>query len=98
MKTGTINMQFSTDLQTHAPAAELKNGDVANTEIKLVAQLSNQKSSTLIKFEDGMKAGLDPGYDIGILKSGFDFYSTLVDDNGVDFGMQFLPSTLLDKK
>lgn len=97
VKTGTINMQFSTDLQTHAPAAELKNGDVAIPEIKLVAQLSTQKSSTLIKFEDGMKAGLDPGYDIGILKSGFDFYSTLVDDNGVDFGMQFLPSTLLDK-
>ncbi len=95
-KTGTTNFQFSTDLQTHAPTAELKNGDVAIPAIKLVAQISNQKSSMLIKFEDGMKAGLDPGYDIGILKSGLDFYSTLIDDNGVDFGMQFLPLTLLE--
>jgi hypothetical protein len=96
-KTGTTNFQFTTDLQTHAPAAELKNGNVAIPEIKLVAQLANQKSSTLIKFNESMNAGLDPGYDIGMLKSGFDLYTTLVDDNGVDFGMQFLPSTLLDK-
>jgi hypothetical protein len=44
-----------------------------------------------------MAPGLDPGFDVGILKSGFDLYSTLVDDNGVDFGIQFLPAQLLNK-
>ncbi len=96
-KTGTTNMEFTTDLQTHSPTAVLKGGEIAIPEIKLVAQLSNKKTSTLIKFDESMAVGLDPGYDVGILKSGFDLYTVLVEDNGVDFGMQYLPSLLLDK-
>jgi hypothetical protein len=94
--TGITNFDFTTALQNHTPTAVLKSGNAERPEIKLLAQLSNKKASTLIKFDEGMSAGLDPGYDAGILKSGFDLYSTLVDDNGVDFGMQFLPSLSLD--
>jgi hypothetical protein len=96
-KTGATTMQFTTAMQNHAPAAVLKGGNVATPEIKLIAQLSNKKTSTVIKFDEGMAPGLDPGFDVGILKSGFDLYSTLVDDNGVDFGIQFLPAQLLNK-
>jgi hypothetical protein len=96
-KTGATQMSFTTAMQTHAPTAVLKSSAVTAPEIKLVAQLSNQKTSTVVKFSEGMNSGLDVGYDAGILKSGFDLYTSLVEDNGVDFGMQFLPSQMLDK-
>ena len=38
-----------------------------------------------------MNKGLDPGYDAGVFKTGFDVYTQLLEDNGVDFGVQCLP-------
>jgi hypothetical protein len=50
-------------------------------------------TSTSIKFRDDMTAGLDVGYDAGVFKTGFDIYTKLLEDNGVDFGLQCLPET-----
>jgi hypothetical protein len=94
--TGATQMNFSTDLQTHAPTTVLKSGNSAISQIQLTAQLSTYKSSTVVKFDDNMNAGLDPGYDIGIFKSGFNLFTSLVEDNGVDFGKQFLPTVMLN--
>ena len=46
-----------------------------------------------------MSLGLDISYDAGILRSGngFDIYTKLVEDNGVDFAIQWLPGKTADK-
>jgi hypothetical protein len=95
-KTGVTQMQFTTAMQTHQPEAAFKNGAVSIPEIKLTAKLDGNQSSTRIKFDDNMQTRLDIGYDAGIFKNGFDLYSQLVEDNGVDFGIQYLPSSSLN--
>jgi hypothetical protein len=95
-KTGVTQMQFTTDMQTHQPEAAFKNGAVSIPEIKFIAKLEDNQSSTRIKFDDNMQTKLDIGYDAGIFKNGFDLYSQLVEDNGVDFGIQYLPSSALN--
>lgn len=94
--TGATQLQFTTAMQTHQAAAAFKSG-TAIPEINIIAQLENQQSSTKLRFDDRMKTGLDMGYDAGIFKTGFDLYTQLLDDNGVDFGVQWLPNIALDK-
>jgi len=95
-KTGATQMQFTTDMQTHQPEAAFKNGSVSIPEIKLIAKLEDLQSTTRFKFDDDMQTNLDIGYDAGIFKNGFDLYSQLAEDNGVDFGVQYLPSSSLN--
>ncbi len=94
-KTGVTQFQFKTDMQTHQPDAEFKSGAFSIPEIKLIAKLDGHQSSTRIKFNDDMQTKLDIGYDAGIFKNGFDLYTQLVEDNGVDFGIQYLPTSSL---
>jgi hypothetical protein len=96
-KSGVTEMQFTTAMQTHQPTAAFKSGAVSMPEIKLIAKLDNHQSSTRIKFDENMQTKLDVGYDAGIFKTGFDLYSQLVEDNGVDFGVQYLPTSSLNK-
>jgi hypothetical protein len=88
---GTIN--FTPEMQTHQTDAAFKTGVVKWPEIKLNATLDSLRNSTLIRFNEKMSNGLDFGYDAGTYKSGLDIYTKLVDDNGVDFGIQALPLT-----
>lgn len=90
-KTGGGNISFTSALQTHQPSATFKSKTIPWPEIKLTASLGNQSNKTVIRFNNAMSHGLDYGYDAGIFKSGFDVYTRLVDDNGVDFGIQCLP-------
>jgi len=96
-KAGVTQMQFTNAMQTHQPGAIFKSVEVSLPEIKLTAKLDNHNSSTRIKFDDNMQTKLDVGYDAGIFKTDFDLYSQLVDDNGVDFGIQYLPTSALNK-
>lgn len=73
------------------PNSNVKSTSIVWPEIKVKAALGSLNTSTSIKFGDDMKLGLDFGYDAGIMKSGFDIYTRLVEDNGVDFGIQCLP-------
>lgn len=97
-KTGASNLQFTTAMQTHQPTVTFKSGTVSLPEIKLIAKLDNHQSYTRIKFGDDMQTKLDVGYDAGVFKNGFDLYSQLVDDNGVDFGVQYLPASSLEQE
>ena len=90
-KTGGGNISFTSALQTHQPTATFKSKTIPWPEIKLTASLGTQSNETVIRFNNAMSHGLDYGYDAGIFKSGFDVYTRLVDDNGVDFGIQCLP-------
>ncbi len=83
---------FTTAMQTNQPAISFKSGTVSDWKtLVLTATNGTETGSTTVKFNDAMTDGLDVGYDAGVFKTGFDIYTKLVDDNGVDFGLQCLP-------
>jgi len=68
--------------------------------LQLNVRYGEKVSSTLVVYNESMTAGLDPGYDIGLMSSGpeVDIYTTLsLADNGVNFTRQALPITGADK-
>jgi hypothetical protein len=58
-------------------------------------KLSDQENicTTLLRFNSGMTRGLDVSYDAGMFKANpnFSLFSRLIEDNGVDFGIQCMP-------
>jgi len=67
--------------------------------LQLNVQYGEKVSSALVVYNENMSAGLDPGYDIGLMSSGHevDIYTTLsLADNGVNFTRQALPVTGAD--
>ncbi len=96
-KSGVTEVQFTNAMQTNDASAKVKGGIIRNPEIKLIAESSDKRSYTRVNFKEGMSEGLDVGYDAGIYKSGFDLYSKLVRDNGVNFALQYLPASSLEK-
>ena len=91
------DLTFATTLKVHNNGAELKSGTL-DSKIKLIATSDSKSASTLVKFINGTTKGLDKGYDAGIFKStsGLDLYTRLVEDNGIDFGLQCLPDNDLN--
>ncbi|MEZ5104271.1 MAG: T9SS type A sorting domain-containing protein [Draconibacterium sp.] len=94
---GATQVEFTTAMQTHQPAAGFKSGTLLWPELKLTASMSGKSSTARLKFNDDMSTGLDVGYDAGVFKSGFDIYTKLIEDNGVDFGLQSLPETGIEQ-
>ncbi|MEZ5104274.1 MAG: T9SS type A sorting domain-containing protein [Draconibacterium sp.] len=97
VKTGATQVQFTTDMQTHRADAPFKSGTVQFPELKLTASMEGTNRMARIKFNDETTTGLDFGYDAGVFKTGFDIYTKLVEDNGVDFGVQSLPETGIEQ-
>jgi len=93
-KNGVTSFNFTSTMQSHLPALTLKSTDNVWPTIKLQATVGSQKSSTVIAFNNGMTKGMDQTYDAGLLKGGSDLivYSMLVEDNGIPFAIQALPS------
>ncbi|HLN75328.1 MAG TPA: T9SS type A sorting domain-containing protein [Prolixibacteraceae bacterium] len=91
------NLSFTTTMKVHDNGQVLKSGKIT-PEIQLIAKNDDKTATTLIKFMDGTSNGLDEGYDAGIFKSetGLNIYTRLVEDNGIDFGLQCLPANQLD--
>jgi hypothetical protein len=87
------NVTFTQAMQVHQTDAPFKSAAVQLPSVVLSAKAGDLSGSTKINFSEEMTLGLDPGYDAGIFKSGngFDIYSKLVSDNGVDFAIQALP-------
>ncbi|HSM49230.1 MAG TPA: T9SS type A sorting domain-containing protein, partial [Draconibacterium sp.] len=84
--------EFTPQIQVHQPTILLKSGTVI-PEIKLLVSSAAKSATTGIKFIEGATAGLDKGYDAGILKTDslFSVFTNLVDNNNVEFGLQCLP-------
>jgi hypothetical protein len=93
---GSVN--FIKQMQVHQVDAPFKSATVKSPSVVVNASLNNISSTTKINFIGETSIGLDPGYDAGILPSGsgFDIYSRLVTDNGVDFMVQALPGKSSD--
>ncbi len=66
--------------------------------LKLKVTSGSDENSTTIVFRKGMTAGLDPGYDVGMMGfgSGAGIYTALVEDNGISFARQALPEEGID--
>ncbi|MDD4712139.1 MAG: T9SS type A sorting domain-containing protein [Bacteroidales bacterium] len=86
--TGTIG--FASTMQSHQTGVSLRSATVV-PQISIRASLNGKQSTTTVKFLENTTSGLDVGYDAGVMKTGFDVYTRLVEDNGVDFGIQCLP-------
>jgi hypothetical protein len=86
---GSFN--FTPAMQSHQPGAPFKSVEVEWPTISINATANSKSSKAVVKFNPDMSRGLDVGYDAGAMKTGFDIYTRLVDDNGVDFGIQCLP-------
>jgi hypothetical protein len=61
---------------------------------ELKVSIGGVEATTSVLFNSRMTTGLDVTYDAGLLRGGkgVEIYTRLVDDNGVDFAVQCLPS------
>ncbi len=93
---GSVN--FNQSMQVHDTGEALKSADIGPSGLTLKVKSGEIYSSTEVNFNEDMTLGLDRFYDAGILKSGkgFDLYTRLVEDNGVDFDIQWLPGKAND--
>ncbi len=93
-KIGGGTVSFTTDMKSHASDA-FKSAFVY-PEIKLVASDGYELMSTSVKYIPEMTKGLDPGWDSGLFDGGetapFSVCTHLLQDNGIDFGIQCLPN------
>ena len=92
-------IEFNSDMQSPNSSAPFKGAIINWPSINITVTNQTLKSSTKIKFVTNTTKGLDPGYDMGILKANPDFalYSKLLEDNGVDFCVQSLPDKNFDQ-
>jgi len=99
MNDAANSVSFTSAMQTHMPGLALKSTESAWPMIKLEAMINNQKSSTILAFNDRMTKGLDVTYDAGLLRGSSDLvlYSKLVQDNGIPFAIQALPNNDFNK-
>ncbi|MCB8994204.1 MAG: T9SS type A sorting domain-containing protein [Bacteroidales bacterium] len=91
-------VSFNSDMQTHGNPAFYKKSNSTWGEIKLVVKSNLDSSMTRILFRDDMTKGLDISYDGGLYSgnSKLQLYSRLIEDNGVNFMIQCLPSIETD--
>ncbi|MFA5330018.1 MAG: autotransporter-associated beta strand repeat-containing protein [Prolixibacteraceae bacterium] len=93
-------VSFTRAMQSHSVATPLKSATVNNWYgLQLNVKAIDMAAHTIVSFNDDMTKGLDVTYDAGLLRSGngLEIYSRLADDNGVDFAVQALPFSEMDK-
>jgi len=86
-------------MQNHQTSILFKSKEETDwASITLNAETSHSQAKTQILYGDAMHNGLDLSYDAGLLNSNphFSLYSRLVEDNGIDFGLQCLPQDFED--
>lgn len=92
-----VEFDFTSDMRKHNTTAIMTKSASAEGAwpgLQLKAKYGDKESSTLIVYNTEMTAGLDPGYDIGLLTSGADveIYTLLTaGENDVSFTRQALP-------
>jgi hypothetical protein len=90
---GGGNLAFNENMQAHNNAIFYKEDKEVWPSVELIVENDELFNSTSIGFNENMKKGLDPSYDVGKLKGNpnIALYSKLVENNGVDFAIQALP-------
>ncbi len=98
-KTGGGTVSFTRAMQSHSTGTPLKSATISNWYgLQLNVKATDMAAHTVVSFNDDMTKGLDVTYDAGLLRSGngLEIYSKLINDNGVDFAVQALPTTEMD--
>lgn len=84
-------------MQSAQPAITLKSATKAWSSVLIKAEQGNSYSTTKLQFNEEMTLGLDVSYDAGKFSvPGLNLCTRLVEDNGVDFDVQALPSDTED--
>ena len=93
-KAGATSVSFTPAMQVNNNEAPFKATDAPIPTIQLMVESGSKKASTDIRFVEGTTKGLDFGYDAGLFSTdkSFALYTKLVEDNGVDFQLQCLPT------
>ncbi len=94
---GSANITFDPAMRVISTDAVFKDATVPWPALQLFAEAGDKelKSNTILAFNEEMTKGLDPGYDVGMLKANPDFalYTRLLEnDQGIDFAIQSLSS------
>jgi hypothetical protein len=96
------SLSFLTTMQSHDAATFYKKSAATEeyAEIKLLATSEGNTDKVKIRLYPDQTYGLDPGKDLGKFKGGglgFILFSQLIEDNGIDFGVQALPVDSIEK-
>ncbi len=94
-KTNGASFGFNISMQEDASSTFYKDASADSwSTIELIAETNSTKSNTRIVYNNQMTRWLDISYDAGLLTSNpsFSLYTKLVEDNGVDFMIQALPT------
>jgi len=93
-----VIFNFTPDMQTHNISAPMTKSARAGITpwpgISLTVKMGDVEKSTQLIYHDAMTAGLDPGYDVGLLSTDadLDIYSKLVmGDTIIKFARQVIP-------
>jgi len=91
------NINFNADTRKHGTASFYKTKE-SWPGIELFAKSKISGNSTIITFYQGMTLGLDPSYDAAKMRGNPEIalYSKLIEDNGVDFAIQALPTESME--
>ena len=89
---------FTSAMQQHGSQSFVKKSTSPWTGFNLIAKSGDLSSTTTIDFQRDMTKGLDPTYDAGAFSANnnLSIYSRLINDNGIDFAIQCLPSEEAD--
>ena len=99
-----VPFSFTPAMRTHNTTVPMTKSAKAEENpwpgLQLKVKYDDKENSTLVVYNEKMSAGLDPGYDVGLLSTGPDveIYTSLLEkDNSVNFTRQALPMTDYDK-
>jgi hypothetical protein len=93
---GASAITFTTAMQSHQNGSvKVKAAKAVWPNIQLSVASGSATATAVLAFNQQMTNGLDVTYDAGLLRgtSGLNLYSRLVEDNGVDFAIQCLPTS-----
>ena len=99
-KNASESLMFNVNIRKHGASTFYKaTEDQGNSLIELTVRGSeNRINKTTVAFIQGMTDGLDPSYDAMKFKGNpnIALYTRLVEDNGVDFAIQALPTESME--
>lgn len=97
----THTVTFESFMQAHTDtlAIPFKSGEISWPAIRLSVNTGTTQNRTIVAFNNSMKLGLDPSFDMGKFKGNpnLALYTQLIEDNGVEFAVQALPENDYEK-
>ena len=95
-KSGGGNFTFKQAMKTHQSGVAFRSTQTGWPALRLQVSGNSLVSTTVIAFNENMTTGLDPSYDVGMLKANpsFALYSRLVETDGLDYAVQAIPDSL----